>query len=124
MFDAIVAVFVVVAVFSVVASLFLLYFWHADPYHFRMWRAMLRPAGERGSVRGPAPSIDRLRTATGAARRTVERSVAAVRPFGGLPTHAVVEPEVEAAVARQAAVLEWFIDNGAPTQKPKPARYH
>ena len=121
MFDAIVAVFVVVAVFSVVASLFLLYFWHADPYHFGVWRAMVRPTGDGVAVRRPAaPSVDRLRTATGAARR----SVAAVRPFGGLTTHAVAEPDVEAAVARQTAVLEWFVDNGAPTQKPKPARYH
>ena len=39
MVNGIVTVFVVLAIFSVVASLLTLYVWRADPYQFAIWKA-------------------------------------------------------------------------------------
>ena len=42
MFNAIVAVFIVFGIFSIIASLFTLYVWHADPNQFAIWKSTLR----------------------------------------------------------------------------------
>jgi len=42
MIGTIVAVFVVLAIFAVVASLLGLYVWRVDPYHVAVWRGVLR----------------------------------------------------------------------------------
>jgi len=53
MLNAIVAVFVVVAVFLFIASLFTVYVWRADPYQFAMWRAALRARREGRGASAP-----------------------------------------------------------------------
>ncbi len=49
MFDVIVAVFIIVGIFSIIASLFTLYVWRADPYQFAIWKATVRARLDTGS---------------------------------------------------------------------------
>ena len=53
MFDAIVAVFIVFGIFSIIASLFTLYVWRADPYQFAIWKSTIRARWDGRSE--PAP---------------------------------------------------------------------
>jgi hypothetical protein len=92
MFDAIVAVFVVVAVFCAVASLLMLYVWVTDPYRY-----------------GRAFTNSGLHAFWDAARYSFGRTLA--------PT---VSPDVEDdPVTQQTKVLQWYIDHGAPAGKPE-----
>src|SRR5438093_6014970 len=53
MFNVIIGVFIIFGIFSIIASLFTLYVWYADPYQFAIWKATLR---SRWDSRGdPAP---------------------------------------------------------------------
>lgn len=56
MFDVIVGIFIIAGIFSIVASLFTLYVWHADPYQFAIWKGMVRARWEGRSE--PAPYAD------------------------------------------------------------------
>jgi hypothetical protein len=53
MFNAIVAVFIVFGIFSIIASLFTLYVWRADPHQFAIWKSTLRARWDSRSE--PAP---------------------------------------------------------------------
>jgi hypothetical protein len=54
MFNVIVAIFIICGIFSIIASLFTLYVWHADPYQFAIWKATVRARWDGRSE--PAPS--------------------------------------------------------------------
>jgi hypothetical protein len=56
MFDVIVGIFIIVGIFSIIASLFTLYVWHADPYQFAIWKATVRARWDGRSE--PAPYAD------------------------------------------------------------------
>ena len=49
MLGGIIAVFVVLMIFALVASLFSFYVWRVDPYQFASWRAALRPKRDGAS---------------------------------------------------------------------------
>ena len=53
MFDVIVGVFIICGIFSIIASLFTLYVWSADPYQFGIWKETLRARWDSRS--GSAP---------------------------------------------------------------------
>jgi hypothetical protein len=53
MFNAIIAVFIVFGIFSLIASLFTLYVWRADPHQFAIWKATIRARWDGHSE--PAP---------------------------------------------------------------------
>jgi hypothetical protein len=104
MFDVIVAVFVVVAVFAVVTSLFTLYAWGAGPQQFAAWRAALSsPTGEDEPVSAWADGLRQLFV-----REPAAPPVAAERPS-------------DATAGRQSSLLEWYSAHGAPTRKPRSA---
>lgn len=79
MLDWIVTVFVVLAVFAVVASLLTLYVWCADSQQFAVWRAAL--VSKREGPDAPTP-----RSAWPSARKLRAKS------FGGLRSDVVNEP--------------------------------
>lgn len=53
MFDVIVAIFIISGIFSIIASLFTLYVWCADPYQFATWKATLRARWDSRSESAP-----------------------------------------------------------------------
>jgi hypothetical protein len=53
MFNVIVAVFIIFGIFSIIASLFTLYVWHADRYQFAIWKATLRARWDSRSESAP-----------------------------------------------------------------------
>jgi len=103
MFDVIVAVFVVVAVFAVVTSLFTLYAWGAGPQHVAAWRAALSsPSGDDEPVPGWSDGL----------RRVFARAPA-VPPVTAGPG--------EQPPTRRSSLLEWYFAHGAPTRTPRSA---
>jgi hypothetical protein len=114
MVDAIVtgfvAVFVILAVFAVLASLLTLYVWRADPYHFALWRAALRSkregrdASTRRSAGSAWPGTRNLRARSlgGFRSGVVSRSVPPVAPM----------PPVTTSGKSAAARLQYWLEMG------------
>jgi hypothetical protein len=53
MFNVIVAIFIISGIFSIIASLFTLYVWFADPHQFAIWKATLRTRWDGRSESAP-----------------------------------------------------------------------
>jgi hypothetical protein len=107
MVDGIVSVFVVLAIFAVVASLLTLYVWRADPQQFTMWRAVLRSRREGREASTPQSA--------GLASRKLR-----ARSFGNLRRGVVSEPvppvatmpPVTTSGKSAAAQLEYWVEIG------------
>jgi hypothetical protein len=104
MVDWIVTVFVVLAVFAVVALLLTLYVWLVDPQQFVVWRAALRSKRER------CDAFTAQSAGTGKLR---------ARSFGGLRSGVVsgpvqpvaTKPPVTSSDTSAAARLEYWLEN-------------
>jgi len=107
MVNGIVTVFVVLAIFSVVASLLTLYVWRADPYQFAIWTAALRARREGRDVSTPQSAS----SAWPGVRKLLAKS------FGGLRRGVVSEPAAPVATLpvttsgkSAAARLEFWLE--------------
>jgi hypothetical protein len=58
MFDVIVGIFIIAGIFVIIASLFTLYVWRADPYQFAIWKATIRARWESHSDSGTIVARD------------------------------------------------------------------
>jgi hypothetical protein len=111
MVNGIVTVFVVLAIFAVVASLLTLYVWRADPYQFAIWTAALRARREGRDVSTPQSAS----SAWPGARKPRARS------FGGLRRGVVSGPAAPVATTppittpgkSAAARLQFWLEPGA-----------
>jgi hypothetical protein len=96
MIDAIVTVFVVLAIFALVASLLAVYVWRVDPHQFAAWKTALRSKGE--GRKASAPRFGGLRI------EVVNRPAPPVATM----------PPVRAAGKSAAARLEYWVEEGQP----------
>ena len=109
MVDWIVTVFVVLAVFAVVALLLTLYVWRADPQQFMVWRAALRSKREGRDASTPQsagtawPGTRKLRARSFGGLR----SGVASRPVSPLAT----APPVESLGKSAAARLQYWLED-------------
>lgn len=108
MVDWIVTVFVVLAVFAVVASLLTLYVWRADPQQFMVWRAALRSKREGRDASTPQAAG----TAWPGTRKLRARSFGGLRSgvvSGPVPPVATMPP-VTSSGKSVAARLEYWLE--------------
>jgi hypothetical protein len=96
MIDAIVTVFVVLAIFALVASLLAVYVWRVDPHQFAAWKTALRSKGE--GRKASAPRFGGLRIEV------------VNRPAPPVATMPPVPPAGKSAAAR----LEYWVEEGQP----------
>ena len=94
MIGAIVTVFVVLAIFGVVATLLAAYVWRVDPHQIEVWKAVLRSNRERRNE--SAPRFRGLRI------EVTSR---------GVPTVATVPP-VPASGKSAADRLDYWVEDG------------
>ena len=99
MVDAIITVFVVLAIFVVVATLLAVYVWRADPCQFAVWRAALLSKDDGWEASAP-------RTARSARPRMWRLRVS--RPLPPIATM----PPVPIADTSAAARLEYWVEEG------------
>jgi hypothetical protein len=115
MVDWIVTVFVVLAVFAVVASLLALYVWRADPHQFAVWRATLRSKREGRDASTPQST----HTGWPGKRTPRAKSFGGVRSEvvgGPVPPDATVPP-VTASGKSAAARLQYWLEIGRYTRR-------